>query len=136
MARIFGSQLAELVAAARRDHGVDWHVGRKVDEVTEGAVRLDDGTPLDADLVVVGIAPRIGLARLPASPRRRRVGGRASRHQRAGHLRRRRHRALARSLQRRTHSRFIIQRFLKLKEWKDTSRIAIGGRFRAAGSAR
>ena len=64
MARIFGSQLAELIAAAHRDHGVDWHVGRKVDQVTEGTVLLDDGTLLDADLVVVGIgvAPRIGLA--------------------------------------------------------------------------
>lgn len=64
MARIFGPQLAELIAAVHRDHGVDWHVGRKVEQVTEGSVRLDDGTLLDADLVVVGIgvAPRIGLA--------------------------------------------------------------------------
>ena len=64
MERIFGSQLAELIAAAHRDHGVDWHVGRKVDHATEGTLRLDDGTLLDADLVVVGIgvAPRIGLA--------------------------------------------------------------------------
>jgi NADPH-dependent 2,4-dienoyl-CoA reductase/sulfur reductase-like enzyme/nitrite reductase/ring-hydroxylating ferredoxin subunit len=64
MARIFGSQLAELIAAVHRDHGVDWHVGRKIEQVTEATVRLDDGTVLDADLVVVGIgvAPRIGLA--------------------------------------------------------------------------
>jgi NADPH-dependent 2,4-dienoyl-CoA reductase/sulfur reductase-like enzyme len=34
MARIFGSQLAELIAAAHWDHGVDWHVGRKVEQVT------------------------------------------------------------------------------------------------------
>jgi apoptosis-inducing factor 3 len=64
MARIFGSPLAELIATAHQQHGVDWHVGRKVDQVSEGTVRLDDGTLLDADLVVVGIgvAPRIGLA--------------------------------------------------------------------------
>jgi NAD(P)H-nitrite reductase large subunit len=64
MAHIFGSQLAELIAAAHRDQGVDRHVGRKVDQVNEGALRLDDGTLLDADLVVVGIgvAPRFGLA--------------------------------------------------------------------------
>jgi NAD(P)H-nitrite reductase large subunit len=64
VARIFGSQLAELIAAAYRDHGVDRNVGRKVDQVNEGASRLDDGTLLDADLVVVGIgvAPRFGLA--------------------------------------------------------------------------
>jgi NADPH-dependent 2,4-dienoyl-CoA reductase/sulfur reductase-like enzyme/nitrite reductase/ring-hydroxylating ferredoxin subunit len=64
MARIFGPELAELIAATHRDHGVDWHVGRKVDQVTKGALRLDDGTLVDADLVVVGVgvAPRIGLA--------------------------------------------------------------------------
>jgi NADPH-dependent 2,4-dienoyl-CoA reductase/sulfur reductase-like enzyme/nitrite reductase/ring-hydroxylating ferredoxin subunit len=64
MARIFGAELAELIAAAHRDQGVNWHVGRKVDQVTEGAVRLDDDTLLDADVVVVGIGvvPRIGLA--------------------------------------------------------------------------
>jgi apoptosis-inducing factor 3 len=64
MAQIFGSQLAELIAAAHRDHDVEWHVGRKVEYASEHAVRLDDGTLLDADLLVVGIgvAPRVGLA--------------------------------------------------------------------------
>ncbi len=57
MARIFGSQLAA-------DHGLDWHAGRKIEKVTEGTVRLDDGTLLNADLVVagIGVAPRIKLA--------------------------------------------------------------------------
>jgi NADPH-dependent 2,4-dienoyl-CoA reductase/sulfur reductase-like enzyme len=69
VARTFASQLAELIAAAHRDHGVDRNVGRKV-EVNEGASRLDDGTLFDADLVVVGIgvAPRFGLAQAAASP--------------------------------------------------------------------
>jgi hypothetical protein len=64
MASIFGRQLAELIAATHRQHGVDWRLGRKVDRVIEDSVLLDDGTLLDADLVVVGIgvAPRIGLA--------------------------------------------------------------------------
>jgi apoptosis-inducing factor 3 len=64
MERVFGSQLSELIAATHRKHGVDWHVGRRVDCVTEDNVRLEDGTLLDADLVVVGtgVAPRIGLA--------------------------------------------------------------------------
>jgi apoptosis-inducing factor 3 len=64
MAQIFGSRLAELIAAAHRDRGVQWHVGRKVEYASEHAVRLDDGTLLDADLLVVGIgvAPRVGLA--------------------------------------------------------------------------
>ena len=66
MARIFGSQLAELIAAAYRDHGVDRNVGRKVDQVNEGASRLDDGTLLDADLVVFGTV--LDWPRLPASP--------------------------------------------------------------------
>jgi NADPH-dependent 2,4-dienoyl-CoA reductase/sulfur reductase-like enzyme len=37
---------------------------RKVEYASEHAVRLDDGTLLDADLLVVGIgvAPRVGLA--------------------------------------------------------------------------
>jgi NADPH-dependent 2,4-dienoyl-CoA reductase/sulfur reductase-like enzyme len=30
MARIYGSPLAELIAAAHGDHGVDWQVGRTV----------------------------------------------------------------------------------------------------------
>ena len=87
MARIFGSQLAELIAAAHRDHGVDRNVGRKVDQVNEGASQLDDGTLLDADLVVVGIgvAPRFGLAQ---SCRHRRRWWTRSLHRRAGHLRR------------------------------------------------
>ena len=71
MARIFGSQLSNLIAATHRRHGVDWHVGRKVDQVTEDNVRLDDGTLLESDLVVVGIGvvPRVlGWLRLPASP--------------------------------------------------------------------
>jgi apoptosis-inducing factor 3 len=64
MARIFGSQLSNLIAATHRRHGVDWHVGRKVDQVTEDNVRLDDGTLLESDLVVVGIGvvPRVRVA--------------------------------------------------------------------------
>jgi apoptosis-inducing factor 3 len=60
--RLRVQSIAELIAAAHRDQGVDRHVGRKVDQVNEGALRLDDGTLLDADLVVVGIgvAPRFG----------------------------------------------------------------------------
>lgn len=64
MAQIFGLQLAEMIAAAHRDHDVPWHVGRKIEQATQHNVRLDDGTVLDADLLVVGIgvAPRLGLA--------------------------------------------------------------------------
>src|SRR4029077_2778814 len=64
MAQIFGPQLAEMIAAAHRDHDVRWNVGRKIEAVTQQNVRLDDGTVLDADLLVVGIgvAPRVGLA--------------------------------------------------------------------------
>jgi apoptosis-inducing factor 3 len=64
MGRIFGPQLARLVAAVHQKHGVDWHVGRKVEEVTASTVRLDDGSILNAGLVVVGIGvvPRTELA--------------------------------------------------------------------------
>ena len=43
MARIFGSELADLIADAHRRHGVDWHVGREVARVTDDRVILDDG---------------------------------------------------------------------------------------------
>jgi NADPH-dependent 2,4-dienoyl-CoA reductase/sulfur reductase-like enzyme/nitrite reductase/ring-hydroxylating ferredoxin subunit len=65
MARIFGPELANLVAETHRRHGVDWHVGRTVARVTDDSVVLDDSTVIKADLVVVGIGvnPNLGLAK-------------------------------------------------------------------------
>jgi apoptosis-inducing factor 3 len=65
MARIFGSELANLVAEAHRRHGVHWYVGRKVARVTDDHLVLDDGAVIEANLVVVGIGvnPRLELAK-------------------------------------------------------------------------
>ncbi|MEU6584997.1 FAD-dependent oxidoreductase [Nocardia sp. NPDC046763] len=58
--RQFGAEVAGLVAASHRDHGVRMRMGRKVSDI-EGAVGrvtavvLDDGTRLAADVVVVAI---------------------------------------------------------------------------------
>jgi NADPH-dependent 2,4-dienoyl-CoA reductase/sulfur reductase-like enzyme len=61
-----GERFARHVAELHRDGGVDLRLGRRVDAV-EGAgraerVRLDDGSTVDADVVVVGIgvAPATG----------------------------------------------------------------------------
>jgi NADPH-dependent 2,4-dienoyl-CoA reductase/sulfur reductase-like enzyme len=54
-----GSTLGQVCAGLQRDHGVDLRLGRSVvgfeghDRVQH--VRLDDGTTLDADVVVIGI---------------------------------------------------------------------------------
>ncbi|WP_328601441.1 NAD(P)/FAD-dependent oxidoreductase [Nocardia terrae] len=60
MIRQFGPEVAGLLAAAHRDHGVRMRMGRKVSGIEGGngrvaAVVLDDGTRLAADLVVVAI---------------------------------------------------------------------------------
>ena len=66
MARGLGPALGELMAARHADHGVTLRLGRSVARA-EGAGRverlvLDDGTSLDADVVVVGIGvdPAVG----------------------------------------------------------------------------
>ena len=69
---------------------------------------LDDGAALAADLVVTGVGVRPGVALAEAAGlarRQRRRGRRVPRDQRAGRLRRGRHRALARSRTRRAHPR-------------------------------
>jgi NADPH-dependent 2,4-dienoyl-CoA reductase/sulfur reductase-like enzyme len=66
MARGLGPELGQVLAARHADHGITLRLGRSVARA-EGAGRierlvLDDGTSLDADLVVVGIGvdPAVG----------------------------------------------------------------------------
>ncbi len=66
MARGLGPALGQVLAARHADHGVTLHLGRSVARA-EGAGRverlvLDDGTSVDADVVVVGIGvdPAVG----------------------------------------------------------------------------
>ncbi|MDR5865334.1 FAD-dependent oxidoreductase [Halomonas koreensis] len=64
LARIMGDVLGDFVRALHESKGVSFHLGRAVSAITDRAVELDDGTRLDADLVVVGIGvrPRTALA--------------------------------------------------------------------------
>ena len=65
MERVLGPALGDFVRSLHEAHGVVFHLGRTLAAIETGRVRLDDGTVLDADLVVVGIGvrPRIALAR-------------------------------------------------------------------------
>jgi NADPH-dependent 2,4-dienoyl-CoA reductase/sulfur reductase-like enzyme/nitrite reductase/ring-hydroxylating ferredoxin subunit len=62
--KVLGSELGDVVRAEHESHGVVFHLERKPTAIEDGQVVLDDGTRLDADLVVmgVGVRPRTGLA--------------------------------------------------------------------------
>jgi NADPH-dependent 2,4-dienoyl-CoA reductase/sulfur reductase-like enzyme/nitrite reductase/ring-hydroxylating ferredoxin subunit len=64
LARILGNEIGDFVRAEHERHGVVFHLGRKPAAIEEGAVVLDDGVRLAADLVVtgVGVRPRTALA--------------------------------------------------------------------------
>jgi len=62
--RVLGRELGAFVEALHREHGVTFHLGRKPSRIDGQGVALDDGTRLDADLVVIGVGvrPRLALA--------------------------------------------------------------------------
>ncbi|MEO8227761.1 MAG: FAD-dependent oxidoreductase [Gemmatimonadota bacterium] len=62
--RVFGPELADFIRRLHEDHGVRFRLGRKAAVVEDGRVVLDDGTVLQADLVVagIGVRPRVALA--------------------------------------------------------------------------
>ncbi|MFI6477545.1 NAD(P)/FAD-dependent oxidoreductase [Nonomuraea sp. NPDC050663] len=62
---VLGAELGEVFAGVHRRNGVDLRLGTGVAEVVESGVRLDDGSLVEADTVVVGIgaAPNVSLAR-------------------------------------------------------------------------
>ena len=69
LVRVLGPEMAQVFADLHRDHGVDLHLGVGVEEIVGrdgrvAAVRLDDGTELPADVVIVGvgISPVVELA--------------------------------------------------------------------------
>lgn len=68
LATTLGSTVGRVFADLHREHGVELHLGRGVEGITGDAraegVRLDDGTTLPADLVVLGtgVRPNVGLA--------------------------------------------------------------------------
>jgi NADPH-dependent 2,4-dienoyl-CoA reductase/sulfur reductase-like enzyme/nitrite reductase/ring-hydroxylating ferredoxin subunit len=64
LARVLGDQLGAFVRSLHEEHGVVFHLGRTARKVDESSVTLDDGTRLDADLVVIGagVRPRTQVA--------------------------------------------------------------------------
>jgi NADPH-dependent 2,4-dienoyl-CoA reductase/sulfur reductase-like enzyme/nitrite reductase/ring-hydroxylating ferredoxin subunit len=60
-----GPTLGDFLRSLHESHGVTFHLGRRVAEIDERSVRLDDGSQIDADLVLVGIGvrPRLDLAK-------------------------------------------------------------------------
>src|SRR5205085_12090527 len=62
--RVLGAELGDFVRALHEEHGVRFHLGRKPAAIYDGAVVLDDGATLAADVVVmgVGVRPRLQVA--------------------------------------------------------------------------
>lgn len=62
--RIMGRDVGTFLRGVHESHGVTFHLGRSVSLVDGKQVTLDDGTTLQADLVVlgVGVRPAIALA--------------------------------------------------------------------------
>lgn len=62
--RVLGRELGTYIKSLHEEKGVVFHLGRKPQRIEPAAVVLDDGTRLDADLVVlgVGVRPRLALA--------------------------------------------------------------------------
>ena len=98
--RVFGPQLGDFVRALHEEHGVKFHLEDSVTAIAANNVTLKSGATLDADLVVIGVGvkPRLTLAEKAGLTIDKGVSvNRISGDERAGHLCRRRHRALARS---------------------------------------
>ncbi|MFL6261045.1 MAG: FAD-dependent oxidoreductase [Thermoanaerobaculia bacterium] len=64
LARILGPELGDFIRSLHEEHGVAFRLGRKPASIEEHEVRLDDGSALPCDLVVmgVGVKPRLELA--------------------------------------------------------------------------
>jgi NADPH-dependent 2,4-dienoyl-CoA reductase/sulfur reductase-like enzyme len=59
--RVLGAELGTLVKNVHEQKGVAFHLNRKVTGVDEKSVILDDGSRMDADIVVAGIGVRPNL---------------------------------------------------------------------------
>jgi len=64
LARVLGPELSSLVKNVHEQQGVTFFLGRKVASIEDKSVILDDGTRIDADMVVagVGVQPNLKLA--------------------------------------------------------------------------
>ena len=61
LGRVMGPELGDWIRALHEAHGVVFHLGRKAGTIRDGAVILDSGERLAADLVVAGIGVRPNL---------------------------------------------------------------------------
>jgi NADPH-dependent 2,4-dienoyl-CoA reductase/sulfur reductase-like enzyme/nitrite reductase/ring-hydroxylating ferredoxin subunit len=59
--RVMGAELGALVRTLHEDHGVRFHLGRTTTAIDATGVTLDDGTRLEAALVVLGVGVRPAL---------------------------------------------------------------------------
>jgi 3-phenylpropionate/trans-cinnamate dioxygenase ferredoxin reductase subunit len=64
LARIMGDQLGDLIRRVHEEQGVFFHLGQKARTVSQGAITLENGERLDADLLVagIGVRPNVQLA--------------------------------------------------------------------------
>ncbi len=60
--RVLGPELGDFVRALHEEHGVRFHLGHTLRSIEPAAVVLDDGSRLDADVVVAGIGVRPSIA--------------------------------------------------------------------------
>jgi NADPH-dependent 2,4-dienoyl-CoA reductase/sulfur reductase-like enzyme len=62
--RIMGKELGSFIHDLHKSKGVTFHLGRKPARIDDKSVVLDDGTVIDADIVVIGVGvrPRVALA--------------------------------------------------------------------------
>jgi len=59
--RVLGTELGELIKSVHEQRGVRFHLGRTARAIDDGGLVLDDGTRIDADLVIAGIGVRPNL---------------------------------------------------------------------------
>lgn len=62
LGRVMGEQLGRAIQALHEEHGVVFHLGTKPKSIDEGAVLLESGAKLPADLVVIGVGVRPATA--------------------------------------------------------------------------
>jgi apoptosis-inducing factor 3 len=65
MERVLGPRVGRFLQGLHESHGVGFHLGRTVASLDARRVALDDGSVIDADLIVagIGVEPRLELAR-------------------------------------------------------------------------